>query len=135
MPSPGTRLTQIIRLGSRIRLEIHPVAAASSVDKQLLTPTGPNLADPTDGAPPMPRPSYTATAVVLLLVMAPGVLHAAELSEQEFLRLHEQLQPSPDEPWRRIPWKIDLLDAQRAAARESKPIFIWAMDGHPLGCT
>jgi len=28
-----------------------------------------------------------------------------------------------------------VLDAQAAAAREGKPIFIWAMDGHPLGCT
>jgi len=28
-----------------------------------------------------------------------------------------------------------VLDAQAAATREGKPIFIWAMDGHPLGCT
>ena len=34
-----------------------------------------------------------------------------------------------------IPWKISLREAQRAAVSEKKPIFIWAMDGHPLGCT
>jgi hypothetical protein len=28
-----------------------------------------------------------------------------------------------------------LLEAQRIAAEAKKPIFIWAMDGHPLGCT
>lgn len=60
---------------------------------------------------------------------------AGELTEAEFQRLHEQLQPAPDEPWRTIPWKIALLDAQRTAVDEQKPIFIWAMDGHPLGCT
>jgi hypothetical protein len=49
--------------------------------------------------------------------------------------LHKLLQPNQDELWRTIPWQIGLLDAQRIAAREKKPIFIWAMDGHPLGCT
>jgi len=62
-------------------------------------------------------------------------LSAWELSEQDFKRLHAQLQPQPDESWRTIPWKIGLLDAQHLAAAEKKPIFIWAMDGHPLGCT
>ena len=57
------------------------------------------------------------------------------LSQQQFQRLHRQLQASADAPWRTIPWKTSVLDAQAAAAREGKPIFIWAMDGHPLGCT
>jgi hypothetical protein len=60
---------------------------------------------------------------------------AAEFSAQEFQELHAQLQPSPDDAWRTIPWKISVLDAQQTAAQEGKPIFIWAMDGHPLGCT
>lgn len=41
----------------------------------------------------------------------------------------------PDEPWRTIPWQTDLLAAQRLALEQDKPLFIWAMDGHPLGCT
>ncbi len=56
------------------------------------------------------------------------------LSEERFHQLHAELQPG-NEPWLTIPWKIKLLDAQAAAARDGKPIFIWAMDGHPLGCT
>ena len=56
------------------------------------------------------------------------------LTRAEFLELHKDLQTA-DEPWRTIPWKIALLDAQRSAAELKKPIFIWAMDGHPLGCT
>ena len=59
---------------------------------------------------------------------------SGELTDERFQELHQQLQPA-DEPWRTIPWKIALLDAQRAAAQSHKPIFIWAMDGHPLGCT
>ena len=59
---------------------------------------------------------------------------AAELTDTEFQQLHKELQPG-DEPWLTIPWKIALLNAQQIAAKEDKPIFIWAMDGHPLGCT
>jgi hypothetical protein len=66
---------------------------------------------------------------------SPHGLLAGELTEAKFRELHAELRPSPDEPWRTIPWKIDLLEAQRAAAEQHKPIFIWAMDGHPLGCT
>jgi hypothetical protein len=62
-------------------------------------------------------------------------LGAGTLTEKEAAELHEQLKPAADEPWRTIPWQVSLLEAQRLAAKEKKPIFIWAMDGHPLGCT
>ena len=60
---------------------------------------------------------------------------ALGLTEAEFQKLHRELQPDPKAMWQTIPWKTSVLDAQAAAAREGKPIFIWAMDGHPLGCT
>ena len=66
--------------------------------------------------------------------LVPSVI-AEELSEAEFQTLWTSLQPEPDQPWRTIPWRISLLEAQAAAAEQGKPIFIWAMDGHPLGCT
>jgi hypothetical protein len=47
----------------------------------------------------------------------------------------EALCTTPDAAWRSIPWELDLLKAQRMAVEQSKPIFIWSMDGHPLGCT
>ena len=60
---------------------------------------------------------------------------SVSLTEEEFRRLHKMLQPAPNEPWRSVPWKIALVDAQQRSVEEHKPIFIWAMDGHPLGCT
>ena len=56
------------------------------------------------------------------------------LPEKEFTKLHAQLQPK-DQTWKSIPWRTSLLDSQRAAVKQQKPILIWAMDGHPLGCT
>ena len=78
-------------------------------------------------------PTFFLSAV--FLCAAAPIEVRAELTDAEFKRLHKQLQPAPDEPWRTIPWKISLIDAQKTAAKEKKPIFIWAMDGHPLGCT
>jgi hypothetical protein len=68
-------------------------------------------------------------------IFALALLLGDELSVEEFEKLHKQLQPPKDEAWRSIPWKVDLLQAREQAARESKPLFMWAMDGHPLGCT
>ncbi len=57
-----------------------------------------------------------------------------ELSQDEFTRLHKELTPVAAS-WQTIPWQTSLVKAQNMAVRENKPIFIWAMDGHPLGCT
>ena len=46
------------------------------------------------------------------------------------------LRPKPDQVrWRAIPWQTDLRDARRLATEQRKPIFLWAMNGNPLGCT
>ena len=86
----------------------------------------------------MTRMTRTATGLLCgtLALCAPAADgRGGELTEAESRRLLEELRPDPDDAWRTIPWRISLLDAQRAAAQEGKPIFIWAMDGHPLGCT
>ncbi len=71
----------------------------------------------------------------LLISFAPPLASAQEWDDTEFAKLNKSVCQEPDETWRTIPWKTDLLEAQRTAVAESKPIFIWAMDGHPLGCT
>jgi len=57
------------------------------------------------------------------------------LDEARFAELMERLSPDPAALWRSVPWRIDLLAAQHEAAAQHKPLFVWAMDGHPLGCT
>ena len=71
-----------------------------------------------------------ATIYSLALVSAQG----EQLNESNYEKYINLLQPKPDEVWRSIPWKISLLEAQAVAVTQRKPLFIWAMDGHPLAC-
>lgn len=68
--------------------------------------------------------------LILLLALAQEPLSAAD-----FEKLHAEVAPKAEEKWRSIAWKTDLLDARDAAAREGKLLFLWSMNGHPLGCT
>jgi len=40
-----------------------------------------------------------------------------------------------DDKWLEIGWKANLWEARKEAAAKGKPILLWEMDGHPLGCT
>lgn len=62
-------------------------------------------------------------------------MEGAPLDDARFAQLVARLTPDPDASWRSVPWRIDLLAAQAEAAQHKKPLFVWAMDGHPLGCT
>jgi hypothetical protein len=58
----------------------------------------------------------------------------ASLPAEQWSKLHAGVFP-PAEKWTEIPWETDVTAARRRAAREGKPLFLWIMDGHPLGCT
>ncbi len=58
------------------------------------------------------------------------------LTAEKFRQLGSYIKPAPEESrWREIPWQTDIRDACRLAAETGKPIFLWAMNGNPLGCT
>ncbi|MGI8602289.1 MAG: hypothetical protein ACR2OZ_04750 [Verrucomicrobiales bacterium] len=53
-----------------------------------------------------------------------------------FESLQSLIKPKPEEAsWTNIPWMTGLWEARKKAAAEGKPILLWEMDGHPLGCT
>ncbi len=73
---------------------------------------------------------------LLVLLLLAAVACAQDLSEQTLPKWLEYISPSPDElKWREVPWRTVFWDAVVEAAREGKPLLIWAMNGHPLGCT
>jgi hypothetical protein len=58
------------------------------------------------------------------------------LTPKKFTALHSLLKPQgKEERWTQIPWLTSLWQARERAAAEGKPILLWEMDGHPLGCT
>jgi hypothetical protein len=58
------------------------------------------------------------------------------LGAEQFRALHAAVAPrGAAERWTEIPWEVDLTAARQRAAREKKPLVLWFMDGHPLGCT
>jgi hypothetical protein len=56
------------------------------------------------------------------------------LTQAEFEKLHQELQPPKEELWRSIPWKTSIVDACKLAAQEKKPLVMRVRSGHPLGC-
>lgn len=59
----------------------------------------------------------------------------AGLNPDTFSRFLDHIRPKPDElKWTGIPWETDLWEARRRAAAMNRPLFIWAMNGNPLGC-
>lgn len=54
---------------------------------------------------------------------------------EDLAALHRELVPDRQETWQTIPWELDLLEARSRAEREGRMLFLWSMNGHPLGCT
>lgn len=76
-------------------------------------------------------------AICLVLGCTYSILNAQKTAAPE-LTVNEQcdsLCSRPEAAWQSIPWQIDLIKAQHLSVEQSKPIFIWSMDGHPLTCT
>ena len=66
--------------------------------------------------------------IALLMLAAP--LPLADLD-----KLQATIRPAKGEDaWASIPWMTDLWQARKLAAKQGKPILLWEMDGHPLGC-
>ena len=91
-----------------------------------------------------------AIAAAVLAVAATGVnaeddtvepataapLVAPALDATTFEELRDFVRPTKDETgWRDLGWHPTLWGAVVAAHRAKKPILLWAMNGHPLGCT
>lgn len=57
------------------------------------------------------------------------------LTPDTFRAFQAHIKSRPDEvKWTGIPWETDLWEARLKAAAVNRPMFIWAMNGNPLGC-
>ena len=80
------------------------------------------------------RKTLVLTLFAAAFALAP-LARAADITPERFKELHALIKPAAaEEKWAEIPWLASLWDARQKAAAEGKPILLWEMDGHPLGC-
>jgi hypothetical protein len=77
-----------------------------------------------------------AFGAIAALSSAVFAIAAERVAPDQFDELHALIKPkSGEEKWSQLPWLASLWKARAQAAAEGKPILLWEMDGHPLGCT
>ena len=60
----------------------------------------------------------------------------AQEATDRFSRTRELVLPTASElAWQAIPWHAEFGAAVLEAHEAHKPVLLWAMNGHPLGCT
>src|SRR3954447_3778569 len=59
-----------------------------------------------------------------------------ELNDQNYAAWRKHILPDTGElAWQQIPWATTFKDGIAAADVAGKPLLLWTMNGHPLGCT
>ena len=57
-----------------------------------------------------------------------------DLTDKTYVALRDYILPKGEElRWQQIPWRPTWAEAVAAAKKDNKPIYVWAMNGHPLG--
>jgi hypothetical protein len=78
----------------------------------------------------------SAAAAALCLSALAGPAAAQELTAETFDRWAAHVRPAPAEcSWQEIRWLENLGKGIAAGAEHRKPVLLWAMNGHPQGCT
>ena len=88
----------------------------------------------------------SSLALALSLVAVPAIAQdppptqdpgfVANLTEQNFDAWRDYVASRDDErAWARLPWLPTFHAGLEAAAAADKPLLLWTMNGHPLGCT
>jgi hypothetical protein len=80
-----------------------------------------------------------ALAPSVLRVVAAGVLllgtGACDAQGTDWEAVHRDVVPASRAAWEEVPWRLDLLAAREESRASGRPLFFWAMNGHPCGCT
>lgn len=86
------------------------------------------------------RVNLAATCAALSLALATQLPAASQqpqpLTERSFKGYRRYLAPAADQlQWMKVRWYPSYWEGVLQAHRQKKPILLWAMNGHPLGCT
>lgn len=66
----------------------------------------------------------------------PAAASPASLDEGNFTAWRDRILPDESElGWEKIPWLTSFGEGVHEASRRERPLLLWMMNGHPLGCT
>jgi len=75
-----------------------------------------------------------AFAPIILLTLATST--SEDLDATTFEQWRDYVLPAAeDERWLEVGWRATYWDAVLEAHEVKRPLLVWAMNGHPLGCT
>jgi hypothetical protein len=75
---------------------------------------------------------FTGASIILSLATACA---SEPIKLEQFAKLHALIKPQADEEkFMQIPWLTNLWEARKIAAAQGKPLLLWELLGHPLGC-
>ena len=73
---------------------------------------------------------------ILLSLVATFVSAGVALAITDFdTHIASVLPTAQENVWLNLGWRTNLLQARLDAQRSNRPLFVWLMNGHPLGCT
>jgi hypothetical protein len=96
--------------------------------------------DSQGGRGTFPNANWEATRTIPeeLSIVAGPALAAADigLNDDNYKTWRDHILPDADEmAWEQIPWLTTFKDGILASDQAGKPLLLWTMNGHPLGCT
>ena len=79
-------------------------------------------------------------AKLCLLILLSSALHAqpAPAAEGAFnldANIAATVPTNDEDRWLTIPWRTNLIKARLEAQNSNRPMFLWIMNGNPMGCT
>ena len=75
-------------------------------------------------------------ALALLGVSSAVAGEPAPLTAETYAQYKAEIGPqAADAAWQRIDWLPSYREGLEAGSKQQKPILLWVMNGHPLGCT
>jgi hypothetical protein len=78
---------------------------------------------------------YALPALLAAALAAHAETKTPAMTAAEFKSVLQAVRPAEGEDrYAQIPWRTNLWEARKEAAKAGKPILLWEMDGHPLGC-
>jgi hypothetical protein len=89
----------------------------------------------------MPRLSLCPIALAVASILVGGFTvkappASADESAQSLEAKVASIMPTADEDrWLTVPWRASIMQARLEAQDLSRPLFLWIMNGNPMGCT